>query len=240
MSTLLTAREICERALREIGAYAVNDTAADPVHLRIALEQLDLIVAELTGTERAFMFTPATIPVSITGGQQSYDLLSEMGTSAPANGISFPVWATLEDDTGSVSPIAIVDRETFENKSDPDETGTPDTVYIDRFNTPTMKIHPTPASGTDTFIINLTVQTLGEGFATHKNGNVSTGLRAAWQRWAIFRLARDLGRGSVLRLPKTDRDTLKEDEKEAFDRLMDFENKEHTTTDEVAAFYDGV
>ena len=234
MSTLLTARQIVERALRRIGAYSINDNGADPEHMREGLFWLDMMVAETAGVERMFGFTPDTIDVALTGGVQSYDLLNAMGANAPVNGVSFPVWCEIADDTGSRFPIAIVSRQDFESVSDLNQSGKPDKVYIDRLNTPTMKVHPVPATGVDTYTLKLVVQELGPDLTTKTGANLQTGFRAAWLRWAVLKLAYDLSSGAVLRMSGAERNEIKSDYIEAYQKLTDFENREHETTAPVA------
>ncbi len=234
MSSLFTGKKICELALRKIGSYSINDTAPDEMHMREALSWLDMIVAELAGTERWLGFTPATVDLSITGGTQSYDLLTMMGASAPSEGVSFPVSAKLTDENGNRLPLEIVTREVFENVTDINEIGTPDKIYIDRLSTPTLKVHPTPATGTDTYVINLVYQKLGTNLSDHKTGLTGVDFRAAWQRYAVLRLAYDLGGGIIITLPASRIDRIRLDMTEAKELIAAFENREHESTPPIA------
>ena len=86
MSKLWKASGICERALRKIGAFSVNDTAADPEELSEALYWLDLAVAELAGTEQCQWLIPTTLSIALTANTPSYDLSTALGTGNPTDG----------------------------------------------------------------------------------------------------------------------------------------------------------
>jgi len=101
MSSVLSAKTVCERALRAIGAFPVTDSSADGEQLREAMLWLDLLLAENAGTDRLFFLVPATVSFTLANGTAQYDLLDALGADAPIDGVQFPVAAYLVEATGS-------------------------------------------------------------------------------------------------------------------------------------------
>ncbi|KKK51568.1 hypothetical protein LCGC14_3113640, partial [marine sediment metagenome] len=200
MSVLFTAKQICEMALQAIGAYSINDTAAEPEHLKRALSWFDLNMAELAGIQRMFWLVPSTLTIALAADKRTYDLLDTLGASAPADGIQFPVEAHLDDGSGNRTPLEILRRDEYEGLAKLTTTGTPDRIYIDRLIEPTMSVYPIPTVSTDK--VKLVVQTFAPSFASSRTGGSATGLRAAWQNWAVNKLAASLGNGPIRKLPR--------------------------------------
>lgn len=230
MSTLLTARQVCEQALRKVGSYSINDTGADPDEMREALSWLDLIMAELAGTNNRLFLRPDTVEIPMVNDQRAYSL----DIAGLEQGVSYPVKATLHYGGSFLGDIQIATRGEYEVLRQTD-VGHPQFIYIDRLNTPVMHVHPTPQSGLlPGHSIRLVVQTLGPDViprgAGHALGNASaTGLRHAWQRWAIYRLASDLGDGTIRTLPGNKLRTFEAKAGEALAMLQAHEDREHST-----------
>lgn len=241
MSQVFTAKQLCERALRAIGAFPVTESAADGEQLREAMTWLDLIMAETSGIDRVFSLVPATLDIAITNGTQSYDLNTALGTDLPLDRVQFPVDCWVEDDGGNRTPIEIVDRKKFESVPRLDESGRPCRIYIDRLApAPTLQIFPTPAT-TDSaeYTLKLIVQTYAPNVApggvtgTTPSASVLTKFRQAWQRWLVLQLSHDLGCGPIFKLPETSLTRFAISAKIAKDHLLAFENREHQTTEPV-------
>lgn len=249
MSRQRTAKEICERALRAIGAFPITDSAADGEQLREAMEWLDIIMAERAGVQRMFSLIPATLPILLTNGTTSYDLNSALGADLPVDRVQFPVEAWIEDAAGNRYPIEIATRETFEGVSKADTPGRPVMIYIDRLAvSPKLSIYPTPPTSDPTvWTIKLVVQTYAPNVSpggvtgTTPSASVLTNFRQAWQRWLIFQLSHDLGSGPIFKLPETSLTRFAGNAKVSKDDLNAFENQEHDTEAPVCddAFSDG-
>ena len=97
MSQVLTAKEICERALRAIGAFPVTDSAADGEQLREAMSWLDLYMGEFAGGNEIFFLVQQQLPIVITNGTGTYDLDDALGANLPIDGTQFPIEAWLLD-----------------------------------------------------------------------------------------------------------------------------------------------
>lgn len=237
MSHLLSAKELCERALRLIGAFSIVDSQADAEEMAEALFWLDLIVAELSGTSRILFLVPDTMTLPLTAGKGTYVMQDDLGTGAPKNGIEFPVECWIENAGGNRFPVKMVSRREFEEMNHND-TGTPTHVYIDRLGSPTLRTYPTlGAEVADGTYIKIVAQTYAETFAK-TNGVKATGLRAAWQRWCIYELASNIGAGPVRRVSAGEIRDIKAIAEEAKKRLLAYENKEHLGLPQITEFRD--
>lgn len=237
MSQSVTAKRVCELALGAIGQFPVTESAADPEHLRRAMEWLDLIQAEIAGTTRLFSLVPATLSVPITNGTSTIDVNQSLDGSLPLDRIQFPVNAWLEDQNGNRTPLSIVHRDQFDAVSRADTPGPPTMIYIDRLVAPTMRIYPTPAlTDPNTYVVKLDVQTYAPNVApggvtgTQSQASVLTGFRQAWQLYLVNRLAKSLGSGPIIKLPKSSLDEFRNDADRAKAQLDAFENREQETT----------
>ena len=103
MSNVYSAKELCERALRAIGAFPVTDSAADGEQLREAMTWLDLILAENAGINKLLFLipSPTLVQFTITNGTGAYDLIAALGANAPVDGVQFPVAAYLSRTAGN-------------------------------------------------------------------------------------------------------------------------------------------
>ena len=227
MSTLFSARQIVEHALRKVGDYGLNDQAADPVSLRLGLEWLDMVFATFAGTNRVWWLVPGVLTLPMVADTASYDLPASLGASYPGDGIQFPIEARLEDSGGNTVPFRLVRLDEWEAITDTDQTGTPAIGYLDRFAAPTLQVHPVPTDAT--YSVKLRVQTFAADIADKGAGDQATGLRAAWQEWAIYRLAAALGDGTVRVLSGGEINYLSARAAGLEARLLAFENREHVT-----------
>lgn len=240
-ATLRTANELCKRALRLIGAFSINDTAPNPNELNEALHQLDLLMRYLSGTEFLTFLFNTTVSFDLTADEASFDLIDRLGNNLPSTGYSFPLSCMLEDgNNGNRTKLELVGREEFDGLADPDQSGTPCIAHIDRSeDDPQMRVWPVPA--VSTFDVYLTFTTFAPDLrpdSTKSSGNVSTGLRQAWELWAVEKTAWACGRGPVRRIPRGDLQDLKVQWTEYENRLITWENQEHTTEPPIAETWD--
>lgn len=250
MSKVFTAKEICERALRVMGAFPISESAAEGEDLREAMFWLDLILAEISGTADWLIHqVPDVLSLTLEAAKQEYVLSTELGSAAyPDDGIQNIQQCWLEDSGGNRSDISIVNKATFEDVTDPDETGTPKRVFIDRTVTPspTLKTFPTlPADETETYTLKLLVQTFSPnvspgGVSGNKpEDSVAHGFRPAWQRFLVYRLAVDLSSGAVRRLPDASVRDFQKKADEARNLLEARDNRDNDDSDPIAASLEG-
>lgn len=199
MAGLFSVADICERALRKIGAFSINDSAADGEELQEAAFWLDMILAEQAETEACFWLRPSTITKALTADTPSYVLSELMGTNYPQDGLVNVVNAWLTDGSND-QPLGRLRRKEYENLSQKDASGRPSAIYIDRLSAPTEQtIYITPVPATTGLSLNLLVQSSTPEVSNLKDVK-SHGLRAGWQRALVRELAAEIGDGPVRRL----------------------------------------
>ena len=228
MSKLWKASGICERALRKIGAFSVNDTAADPEELAEALYWLDLAVAELAGTEQCQWLIPTTLSIALAANTPSYDLSTALGTANPTDGVLFPIEAWIRDSNGLDTPIDIIRRRDFEDIEDKDKAGVTDRIYIDRLNED-QNIFIYPVVDETGYSIRLLCQTYAAnlgGTGLTATGNIAHGFSAEWQKWMVLQNAADIGSGPVRRLPISETDRIRAEAGTSLTKLMAHSNRE--------------
>lgn len=236
MSSLLNAKAICERALRLIGAYSLVDSQADAEEMAEALHWLDLILAELSGTHRIYWLVPATVAVPLVAGQGTYDVLNACTPTLP-NGMEFPIEAWREDSSGNRTPVQMVSHRDF-NAIEP-TAGLPTAIHIDRLTGPTMRLNRVPGAELEpnTQFIKLVVQTYAGTFSG-TNGVKETGLRAAWQKWAIYELSSNIGAGPVRRVSATEIADFRKVAAASLTALLGYENQQHLSQPQLTEFRD--
>lgn len=239
MSDRLSAKEICEGALRIIGAYAINDTGADPHELEVTLDVLDDILGETAGTlDPALWLVGSTVSMTLTGGVGEYDLLATLGSSAPDFGYFRVLNAYLDRGNGVHDPLDVVDRTTYENIEKKSQSGDPELLWIDRLQVPTLKTWPILGSTVTGYSLGLVIQSLSPNVRDTRHGNESSSLPATWNRWAKLALAYDISGGPVRRLPKSGRSEIAGDRNDALRLLEAYDNREKTTGPRVVRFRD--
>lgn len=236
MSVRLSAKQIAERALRRIGAFSINDLAADTAELTETLYHLDLVVAELIGTEQCTWMSAGTITMPTVAAQAEYGLNSATGW--PDDDVAFPSYAWIRDASGNDAPLDMMRRDEYEALADKDTEGQPTHIYIDRaIDTPTATLYPVPADATMT--IGVVVQRMAPsmvGESSARTNAVAHGFPMEWQRWMVLATAAEIGSGPVRRLPQGEINDLRAASLDAKTRLMARANRENTRTRRTAAW----
>jgi hypothetical protein len=201
-----SAAEICEMALRKIGAFAINDEAADQDEMDEALRWLDLILAEVTGTRRCYWLMPATVTFDWPGAEESVVLADQMGADYPPTGVQFPVRAWSVNVTSGLreTELELCRRKTYEAKSDLTTAGSPEILFVDRLvENQKAYIWPVPATD-DLYQVAIEFQTYNQSALGTQGGDqagdVPIGVPKEWQLFVVTRLAAEVGDGPVKRL----------------------------------------
>lgn len=238
MGQVATALVLAENALRRVGSYAPKDTGADPDHLSIALTALDAAVKELSGTLRAWWLIPSNVSLVLTAAENPIDIVAK--SSAIVTGtFQFLFDAKISRSVGSGQvydrDLKVITRREYNEIPDKDVAGYPASLYIDRTPlSPLVFLHPVPWDAN--FTIHITYQKYAAD-QTSKSGRVATGLDQAWERWADYQVASDIGDGPVARLPADELTRYERKAEIARTRLENFQNREanHPT---IGAFRD--
>lgn len=223
MSAGFTVKQIAERALRKIGAYSINDSAADSIELEETLYWLDMLVGHFAETHRPFWLIPDTIAKTLTANQQTYTLSTLLGTANPADGVLYVTGVQLRDSSGNDEPLKMLSKAEWDEITDKDQTGTPAGVYIDRLKTMTLKVVPVPT--VSTYSILLDVQTYSPDL-TKSNGAVKHGFSNGWQLWQVLATAAQIGDGPVRKLPSGEVDRITAKAGGYLNELIGYANRE--------------
>ena len=236
MSALLSAAVICERALRKIGAFSINDSGADGAELEEASFWLDMVVAELVGTERCTWLVEDTITVALTADTASYNLKTVIGTAAyPADGLVHVVSAWVTDGTND-NTVKIYRRKEFEEIIKKTASGKPEYVYIDRLSdTAEQTIYLFPVPTVTTWSLKLVIQK-GAPDLREVPAKTNHGFHVAWQKWLVLATAAEIADGPVRALPDAKVDRIKRDARLCFNRLQSSQNRELQQPRRVKAF----
>ncbi len=229
-STFYTATEIAERALRKIGAFAINDDEPDQADMQEALFWLDMEIAHQAGTNKCFWLMRDELEVDLTA------LTSELAQDLET-GVQFPKEAILDRGNGNRVPLKIISQREFRRRiAKPATTGEPKWVFIDRLNDgPTMHVYPIPTSVEEDAgqKIVLVVQTFAPSVKPRGTTGDSgigvqlTGFPAAWNLWAVTALSALIGDGPVRRRPVQETERWKIDAQRLKLSLDAYQNRDH-------------
>lgn len=197
MPRLMTVTEICERALRKIGAYSIADTGADGVEMEEARWWLDMLVGHVASRKRTWWLVPSTAPLTLVANTASYNLKTGL-SGAPKVQHIVGVWA-VNLDSGDREELSLMRRQEFEALNQAD-TGPPAAVWVDKSGDPTLHVYPKPVAP-----IAHRLDIVFQKFADDNKALVSTSAvpdaRTPWNLFLVTALAAELGAGPVRRLP---------------------------------------
>jgi len=208
-STLFSAREIGELALGKIGAFTPNDEQADEAELDVAINHMELEIAELAGTERCQWLIPVAVEFTLEPGVGEIEnLMDVLADAAPAAQIAYVISGSTRDTNGNATPVTLVRRRKWEELEDNETPGSPEWIHIDRNNDePRLFMHPVPVDlgdGTTGLTLRLLVQTYAPSVMGAESeetaGDLRHGLDRSWQKWLVLQVASALGDGPVRQL----------------------------------------
>lgn len=218
MPKLLTAAEISEQALAQIGSFSVYDSGPDQASFDRTLLRLDLLLSETVGSYNFWWFVPASQEIALTQDNPALNLNALLTPD-----LQFIQHVFLVRD-GKQTELKQIRREEYDGYTIEQPTpGTPDCIYIERNDEPNAYVVPATTLEGDKLLIT------GQGYSsdvTRDNGQIAHGFPAAWQRGLILQLAADIGSGPIIKLPRDELQDLKTDAGTAFRRLDAFNNRE--------------
>lgn len=197
MAALYTARDIAVLALRMIGVVAPQDSEASEGKILIALQILDLILAEKAGTTRFWFMTPQNATFNYAANSTSVDLTGLLGS----NKLDFVRYAYNDDTSDPITLLRRDEYDLFKQGLFPFITGRALYIATDGDDTYTAYLLPTPTSA-------VTIRLTGNKFSTsvsaavRSSSDVPHGFEVAWQRWMVHALAADAGNGPLARIPE--------------------------------------
>jgi hypothetical protein len=230
VSQRLTIRQICEGALEKVGALSIYDREADAEELERAAFWLDALVGHIAGTRRRLWLQEDTLEIPLEADRIEYELQSYLGANYPDRGIQWPMHAVTRHD-GFDYDCHILTRQEYDDIADKDSGGRPRNIYLDRLNTPTMKVHPVPSDSG--FTIRLTYQAFNDTlFPPGRSPRLSVynqtiDVRRAWNLYLMTALARQIGDGPVRKLPQGELDQHERHADKLLGQLESVEDQEH-------------
>ncbi len=235
MSSLLSASEICETALRKIGSFSINDSAADPEEMKEAAKWLDLVVGEMTETERCTWLIQDTVTVPLEADKATYNLANAMGVNYPSDGVMFITHTFITNGT-SDQDVEMARRASYEELTVKTSTGPPKLIYIDRLsdkNEQSFTVYPVPVDATHSlkFVFQKHAPDLRNDF-----GKKAHGFHRGWQKWLVLATAAEIGDGPVRRVPSSENDRTRRDAQMSFGKLQANQNRENIAPRRVRAW----
>lgn len=220
--------DVVTRVLRKIGAFSVNDTAADDVDIAEGLYWLEMLIAEVVGTQDCFWLTANTITLPLEVGEDEYVLAEIPGF--PTQGVTFITGVWVRDSAGNDTPIDIVRRKLYESQSNKTTAGTPEQVYINR-QVPKPSLITYPTISAEGFFLRLLAQTYNPSVLGVKGNSTPTGARKhgfgqEWTRFLVYALSAELGDGPVRKVDKADIKDWREVAQVSLNRLNAYSNRE--------------
>lgn len=239
MGTFSSSKQLAEDALRRVGSYAPHDTAADPDHLSIALRALDKNVKQLAGTIRAYWLVPATVSIPLAAGVNPVDAVN---ISAAVKDASFQflvdaqISRAVDGVNGDQRDLHILTLREYNEIPDKASQGYPIFLYVDRLlSRPKFYFHPVPQD--DSFTLHLSWQSYASD-QTAETGIKESGLDQAWERWAEYQTAFDIGGGPVARRPTNELALWQRVADGAYHMLEAFHNRQYENEPPVTPYRD--
>lgn len=225
MAQVYSIRKICELALQKIGAVTEFDTGASAYQMQVAQNWLDMIVSNLSATVRNLWLIEETVFFDIPEEDVSFNLMDELGASAPADGILFPIRVVFRQ-AGIDTPGSIFNRGEYDAIDDKTEPGTPTGVYIDRLDEPTCYMVP-PAIADGGWQMGLTFarSTFDQSHSPAESRAVD--LPKTFNLWAVTELARQLADGPIINKPDNELNRWGRESEKVLTDLLAYANHEH-------------
>lgn len=222
MSRTFDSSEIVTLAARVCQVIGPNVTGLDQQRLAIGLQFLDMVVAEVVGTDSLFWEATGPREITLVADQPSYNIATLLSSDAP----QFVHRAFVRDSSGYDSPLTFLSREQYDDLSDKDASGVPDRIYIEHGKSLAYPYPVVAASGYSVFLDSY-------GFSrdlTKSTGSIPHDLPNSWQMNLVYRLAAVIGDGPLIKAPQGDRERWDKKIRETGDVLAGYANRRNRPT----------
>jgi hypothetical protein len=224
--------DVCKRALRKIGEYALRASGPRPEAMEEARYWLDMVVAHVATLERTWWLIPRTGTFPLIPGQREYNLVDALGPAQAADGIEFVVAIMIVNAASGnlVNDVNMLRRIEYEQLKahDPAASGAPSACYIDRDRTPTVHFLEVPDDA-----LPYQAKVVFQGFAPSLlNGTDNERMvkfRDGWQLFLVTALAAQIGDGPVRKLPADETHKMRADAERLLQQLQAYDAHEHQT-----------
>lgn len=225
MPNYLTAKNLAEEALREIGAFPPSQSQADAGELRVTLLRLELMLNSYVGM-RTMAGLRDTVEIPLIEGETVYRLEDYTDENSAQHVFSI----MCVENTGNVTPVDIVfDSQAQEN--DLTQSATPWQAVVSQNVKPVITVWPKPTASDVSAgrFIRVRLQTYAAAVDPQGIADKDTKLRPSWYWWAITKTAYAIGRGAVRRLSDGELKLLREDSELLENRLLAYDGSQDTS-----------
>ena len=260
MSHLLSVGEICDRALRKIGAFPTRSSGARGADVEESRYWLDFVVAHQAARQRTWWLVPATVTFPLTAGTDTYDMAQQIGGTQAPNGISSVASVVLYNTkTGlDLHSVAILRRLEFEQRNvggrnlpsdDPwqwapassrgnaEAPGAPVACYITRDQSPIIRFAPVPDS-VGAYGVRVVCQGYSKDFVAADATERVLNLRSTWFLWLVTALAAEIGDGPVRKLPADEVRSMRREAQQLRGDLESYDLEENTNSPKRVLYHD--
>lgn len=230
--------EICERALRKIGALAIRSSGARQGEMDEARYWLDMHVGHIAGTKRTWWAVPRTATFALTPGTTEYNLASVLGAKAP-NGVEFAIGLWLLDATGAnLHEIKILRRQEWEALTPDPTSGEPVYCYINRDQAPTLFLPNVPT--TQAYSVKFLFQSYAPNIVSKRGLERVTTFRSSYTLYLVTQLSALIADGPVRKLPKDEVDSMYSRAATLWRDIESYEDQEQNNEPARVTFYNGI
>lgn len=223
MARQLTVAQVCERALRKIGAYSIRDTGARAIEMAETREWLDLVIGHVASRKRTWWLVPSTARLTLASGVASYGLAANLSGAPEVQHVV--ALYTVNLTTGDREPLAIARRQEWEERDATLGAGPACKAWIDRSRAPVLHLHPAPPNPV-VEAIDVVFQSFAPDQARGTYTQRIADIRDGWNLYLVTALAAEIGDGPVRKLPQDEVRGMKRDAQMLYDDLAAYDDHE--------------
>lgn len=223
MARQLSVAQVCERALRKIGAFSIRDTAARTIEMAEAREWLDLVIGHVSSLKRTWWMVPSTARLTLASGTTAYNLRENLADAPAVQHVVALYSVNLT--TNERDPIAICRRQEWEERDATLAAGRACMAWIDRSRDPVLHLHPAPPDPV-TEAIDVVFQSFAPDQARGTYTQRIEEIRDGWNLYLVTALAAEIGDGPVRKLPQDEVRGMRRDAQRLYDDLAAYDDHE--------------
>lgn len=235
MARQYSVREVCERALRKIGAYSIRDTGARTDEMAEARHWLDMVIGHVASMKRTWWLVPTTLRLTLTAGTTAYNLRTNL-TGAPAVQHVVALY-TVDLTTGAREPLSIERRQEWEERDATLDAGEACMAWIDRSRDPVLTLHPAPPDPV-TQAIDVVFQSFAADQSSGSFNQRLEDIRDGWNLFLVHRLASEIGNGPVRKLPQDEVRDMQRTANQLYEDLAAYDDHEQAGEPRIASHHD--
>jgi hypothetical protein len=242
MSRVFSINEVCERALRKIGVFSINDSAAPAFAMEEARWWLDMVVGHIAAKQRRWWLVPDTAVVTLVAGTSEYPVTTTLG-AGEADGVMHLIsaWRVSLTDPSDRVEVDIVRRRMWEEREGAGTTGLAEMIWVDRVKAAKIHLHHVPADP-----VSHRLEVVYHRFAPDLSPRAGrshvalTGMRESWNLALVHALAAEIGNGPVRKLPGDEVKDMQATANRLMNDLDAYDAHEQANEPRRVEFFDGI